>query len=260
MKVTPVLLIILDGFGCRAEPRRQRDRLRQQTQFGPALWKNYPHTPIHASEAAVGLPAGRWATPRWATSTSAPGGWSTRNSPASTAPSQCGHFFTNPALLNAVHRRSDNGKALHIFGLLSDGGVHSHENHIHAMLEMAARDGLNKVYLHAFLDGRDTPPKSAEDLSAAGCRTRCDRLGVGRIASIIGRYYAMDRDKPLAAGKGRLRPAHPGRRPNSGGEPRWPGLETAYARGETDEFVKPTAIVPPGASRCAWRTAMRSSS
>jgi 2,3-bisphosphoglycerate-independent phosphoglycerate mutase len=133
---------------------------------------------------------------------------------------------------------------VHIFGLLSDGGVHSHENHIHAMLDLALRRGLKKVYVHAFLDGRDTPPRSAEAYIRC-LQDKMDGLRGGRIASIVGRYYAMDRDKRwdrvklafdlLTLGRAEYQAQSAGL-----------ALEMAYERGENDEFVKPTAIVEPG--------------
>ena len=107
---------------------------------------------------------------------------------------QNGEFFANPTLTNAVDHAIKNQKAIHILGLLSKGGVHSHEQQIHAMLELAAKRGAKKVYVHAFLDGRDTPPRSAKT-SLEALATHCQTLNCGKIASIIGRYYAMDRDK-----------------------------------------------------------------
>jgi 2,3-bisphosphoglycerate-independent phosphoglycerate mutase len=155
-----------------------------------------------------------------------------------------GHFAGNLALNEVINTLKDNGGALHIFGLLSDGGVHSHENHIHAMLDLALQQGLSKVYVHAFLDGRDTPPRSAEAYIRC-LQDKMDGLRGGRIASIVGRYYAMDRDKRWDRVKVAFDLLTLGRAeyqaPSAG-----LGLEMAYARGENDEFVKPTAIVEPG--------------
>src|SRR5512139_3218400 len=151
-----------------------------------------------------------------------------------------GTFYQNPALAGAVSMAKQNDSALHIIGLLSPGGVHSHEDHIHAMLELAARNGLRKVYVHAFLDGRDTPPRSATH-SLQRLQDKCASLGGARIATIIGRFYAMDRDNRwervqqaydlISQGKAAFHAATA-----------TAGLELAYARDENDEFVKATAI------------------
>src|SRR5690606_9458981 len=151
-----------------------------------------------------------------------------------------GEFFRNPAYCRAIDKAIANGKAVHILGLLSDGGVHSHENHIHAMVRLAAQRGAQQIYVHAFLDGRDTPPRSAE----AYLRKLDDiftEIGRGRTASIIGRYFAMDRDNRwdrvqqaydlLTQGKADYRAADAGS-----------ALKAAYERGEDDEFVKATVV------------------
>ncbi|BBA36595.1 phosphoglyceromutase [Methylocaldum marinum] len=153
-------------------------------------------------------------------------------------------FFTNTVLCDAVERAVRNDKALHILGLLSPGGVHSHEKHIHAMAELAVSKGLRKVYVHAFLDGRDMPPKSAGD-SLRALDAKFAELGTGRIASIVGRFYAMDRDKRweriqeayelIVQGKADFR-----------AETAVEALNQAYGRGESDEFVKATTIAPSG--------------
>jgi 2,3-bisphosphoglycerate-independent phosphoglycerate mutase len=153
---------------------------------------------------------------------------------------ESGDFFRNPVIVKAVETARGAGRALHVLGLLSPGGVHSHESQIHAMLGMAARGGVKEVLIHAFLDGRDTPPRSAE-ASLAALEAKCGELRTGRIASICGRYYAMDRDSRwervqsaydlVTQGKSAFRAA-------SAVE----GLRAAYARGENDEFVKATAI------------------
>jgi len=140
-----------------------------------------------------------------------------------------------------------NGRALHILGLVSPGGVHSHENHIHALIDMAAAGGAKPVYVHAFLDGRDTPPQSAE-ASLAALEKKCAEAKVARIASVVGRYYAMDRDQRWE----RLQPAYElitqGKSAFTA-DSAVAALKAAYARGETDEFVKTTAIAPLVAMR-----------
>lgn len=243
MKLTPALLIILDGFGCRHNGTNNAI-FRARKPHWDGLWRTYPHTTINASEAAVGLPANQMGNSEVGHLNIGAGRVVYQEFTRINRAIQSGHFFTNPALTRAVETARQNGRALHILGLLSEGGVHSHEAHIHAMLEMAARAGVGKIYLHMFLDGRDTPPMSAQS-SLRKLQEKIDQLKVGRIASIIGRYYAMDRDRRwprvkeaydlLTQGKAEFRAANA-----------LDGLSEAYARGETDEFVKATAIVPPG--------------
>jgi len=242
MKTSPVLLIILDGFGCRAEHEDNAIAQARKPNFD-RLWKNYPHTLIHASEMEVGLPRGQMGNSEVGHMNIGAGRVVYQEFTRIDRAIEAGFFYTNPALLNAVHQARDKGKTLHLFGLLSDGGVHSHESHFHAMLELARREGLNKVCLHVFLDGRDTPPKSAEIyLQRLGDKIR--QAGVGHIASMIGRYFAMDRDRRWQRVKAAYDLLTLGRTEYWADTP-LAGLEAAYARGETDEFVKATAILPP---------------
>jgi len=157
-----------------------------------------------------------------------------------------GGFYDNAALVAAVDKAIANDRALHLLGLLSPGGVHSHEDHFVAMIELAARKGAKKVYVHAFLDGRDMPPKSAQP-SLEKIQAKLDQTGTGRIASLVGRYFAMDRDNRwdrvaaaynlLTLGTAEFTSANP-----------VDGLLAAYERDETDEFVKPTVIAAAGES------------
>ena len=243
MKLTPALLIILDGFGCRENQDNNAIALARKPTWD-RLWQTCPHTTINASEASVGLPSGQMGNSEVGHLNIGAGRVVYQEFTRINRAISSGHFFSNPALTQAVETVKNSGKALHILGLLSDGGVHSHELHIQAMLEMAARAGLAKVYLHAFLDGRDTPPRSALDFLRK-LDTKCAELKTGKIASIIGRYYAMDRDKRwlrvkagydlLTQGKAEFQAATA-----------VAGLEAAYARDESDEFVKATAIVAAG--------------
>ncbi len=205
------------------------------------LWRDYPHTLINASEKFVGLPSHQMGNSEVGHLNIGAGRVVYQDLSRVDVDIEDGSFYANPALSNAVALARHNGSALHIMGLLSPGGVHSHENHILAMLEMAARNGLKKIYLHAFLDGRDTPPRSAAE-SLQRLQEKCSELGVGRIASIVGRYYAMDRDNRWD----RVRLAYDlltlGRAEFSATNA-LDGLKAAYAREESDEFVKPTAIV-----------------
>ncbi len=243
--ITPVLLIILDGFGYREEADHNAILAARKPNWD-ALWRDYPHTLINASEKFVGLPTAQMGNSEVGHLNIGAGRVVYQDLSRVDVEIEDGSFFANPALSKAVALAKQNDSALHILGLLSPGGVHSHENHIHAMLEMAARNGLKKVYLHVFLDGRDTPPKSAAQ-SLQLLQAKCAALGVGKIASIIGRFYAMDRDNRWE----RVQPAYDlltqGRAEFTAPDA-LSGLERAYARGESDEFVLATAIVPAGSS------------
>ena len=239
MKATPVLLLILDGFGYREESESNAISAAHKPNWDK-LWREYPHTLINASEKFVGLPSKQMGNSEVGHLNIGAGRVVYQDLSRVDVAIEDGSFFSNPALLEAINTAKKNGSALHIMGLLSAGGVHSHENHIFAMLEMAARNGLAKVYLHAFLDGRDTPPKSAAQ-SLTALQSRCNALGVGKIASMVGRFYAMDRDNRwervelayelLAQGKAEYSAADA-----------LSALDAAYARGESDEFVKPIRI------------------
>ncbi|HET7832065.1 MAG TPA: 2,3-bisphosphoglycerate-independent phosphoglycerate mutase [Gallionella sp.] len=245
MNITPVLLLILDGFGYREETDANAIAAARKPNWD-RLWHDYPHTLINASEKHVGLPSQQMGNSEVGHLNIGAGRVVYQDLSRVDVAIEDGSFFTNPALTNAVDLAKRNGSALHIMGLLSPGGVHSHENHIVAMLELAARAGLQKIYLHAFLDGRDTPPKSAAQ-SLQLVQDKCAALGVGQIASITGRYYAMDRDNRWE----RVQPAYEllteGRAAFSAPDALM-ALEQAYARGESDEFVKPTAIAAAGTS------------
>lgn len=243
MNVTPVILLILDGFGYREDIQDNAIAQAKKPNFD-RLWSTHPHTLINASEHYVGLPDGQMGNSEVGHLNIGAGRVVYQDFERINQSIKSGEFFETPALVQAIDTLKATGKALHIFGLLSDGGVHSHEEHIHAMAEMAVRRGLDKVYIHAFLDGRDTPP-----VSATGYIEKLEQkllaLGGGKIISICGRFYAMDRDKRwprvevaydlITEGISEFRAASA-----------LEGLKAAYARGENDEFVKPTAIVQPG--------------
>jgi 2,3-bisphosphoglycerate-independent phosphoglycerate mutase len=250
MNVTPVLLLILDGFGYREDPDSNAILAARKPNWD-RLWRDYPHTLINASEKFVGLPSLQMGNSEVGHLNIGAGRVVYQDLSRVDVDIEDGSFYTNPALCKAIALAKQNGTALHIMGLLSPGGVHSHENHIFAMLEMAARNGLKTVFLHAFLDGRDTPPKSAAK-SLQLLQEKCATLGVGRIASIVGRFYAMDRDNRWE----RVQPAYElltqGRAEFTASDA-IAGLEQAYARGESDEFVKPTAIIENGAQAVTMR-------
>ncbi|MCK9200828.1 MAG: 2,3-bisphosphoglycerate-independent phosphoglycerate mutase [Gallionella sp.] len=244
MNVTPVLLLILDGFGYR-EATESNAVLAAHKPNWDRLWHDCPHTLIQASEKHVGLPSNQMGNSEVGHLNIGAGRVVYQELSRVDVAIEDGSFYSNAELCKAVDLARQNGGALHILGLLSPGGVHSHENHIFAMLEMAARAGLKKVFLHPFLDGRDTPPKSAAE-SLRLLLQKCDALGVGKIADITGRFYAMDRDNRWE----RVQPAYDlltqGCAEFSAADA-LSALEAAYARGESDEFVKPTAIAADGA-------------
>jgi 2,3-bisphosphoglycerate-independent phosphoglycerate mutase len=241
MTLHPVLLIILDGFGCRSE--RAHNAIAQANKPNwEKLWRSYPHTLIHASESAVGLPSGQMGNSEVGHINIGAGRVVYQEYTRIDHAIETGSFFSNHTLKQACVTARDQGKTLHILGLLSDGGVHSHERHIHAMLEMAKREGVRRVSIHAFLDGRDTPPKSAETYIAR-MEAKLAEARVGRIVSIVGRYYAMDRDRRWQRVKKAYDLLTQGLAPYHA-ETAADALDMAYARGETDEFVDATAIGP----------------
>jgi 2,3-bisphosphoglycerate-independent phosphoglycerate mutase len=239
MSTTPVILLILDGFGYREESQDNAISLANTPNLD-RLKHDYPNTLINASEHYVGLPDGQMGNSEVGHLNIGAGRVVFQDFERINNSIKTGDFFETPALIDAMKSLKEKDKALHIFGLLSDGGVHSHQEHIHAMLEMAAKQGLKQVYVHAFLDGRDTPPISAKPYIAA-LEARITSLGVGQIASVCGRFYAMDRDKRWE----RIEPAFnmivEGEASLSATSA-IQALENAYAREESDEFVQCTVI------------------
>ncbi len=237
--MTPVLLIILDGFGCRKCHTDNAIALANKPNW-MQFWQTYPHTLIQASESAVGLPSGQMGNSEVGHLNIGAGRVVYQEFTRIELAIKTGTFYSNPALLNSIRAAQANNGALHILGLLSDGGVHSHENHIHAMLDSATRAGMKRVYLHLFLDGRDTAPRSAE-IYLARMQAKIDSLGNGQIVSIIGRYFAMDRDNRWA----RVKTAYDLLTQGSAeftAPDALTGLKMAYERNESDEFVQATRI------------------
>jgi 2,3-bisphosphoglycerate-independent phosphoglycerate mutase len=242
MATTPVLLIILDGFGYREECDDNAICQARKPQWN-FLWSTYPHTTIDASEKWVGLPMQQMGNSEVGHMNIGAGRVVYQDYTKIEHAIETGEFFKNPVLLEAVKRGRE--RALHVLGLVSPGGVHSHESQIHAMLQMAVDAGVKNLYVHAFLDGRDTPPRSAE-ASLAALDARYAALKTGRTASICGRYYAMDRDQRWERVEQAYALITDAKAPYTARSAR-DGLRDAYERGENDEFVKPTAIVPEGA-------------
>jgi 2,3-bisphosphoglycerate-independent phosphoglycerate mutase len=237
--VIPVVLVILDGVGCRNDaPDNAVSRATKPNW--DRLWREYAHTTIDASELAVGLPRGQMGNSEVGHLNIGAGRVVYQEFTRIDCAIEIGEFARNPALLQAVTTARENRATLHVLGLASPGGVHSHERQIAAMVAMAADGGAPRVAVHAFLDGRDTPPRSA-DASLQYLTAACAAHAGCRVTDIVGRYYAMDRDQRWdrieAAYRLIVDAAAPYSAPDAAS-----ALAAAYARGENDEFVKPTTI------------------
>lgn len=236
---SPFILMILDGWGYSENTNGNAIKAANTPNFND-LWQNYPHTLLSASGLDVGLPPGQMGNSEVGHLHIGAARPVLQDLTKIDLAISSGEFFQNKNLLETIQQTKAANGVLHIFGLLSPGGVHSRNTHIEAMAELAAKQGLQNFYVHAFLDGRDTPPKSAAE-SIQSMERKLHDLGCGKIASISGRYYSMDRDKRwdrvivsydmLTLGEA---PYHAINALTA--------LEEAYARNETDEFVKPTAI------------------
>lgn len=235
----PIALIILDGWG-HSESSDSNAIEAANTPVWDKLWREAPHTLISASGLDVGLPADQMGNSEVGHMIMGAGRIIYQNYTRITKAIEERDFFANPSLCSAVDKAVTQGKAVHIFGLLSPGGVHSHEDHIHAMVEMAEQRGAKAVYVHAFLDGRDTPPRSAKTSLERMDKKLAD-LGCGRVASIIGRYYAMDRDNRWERVEQAYNMLTLGEAPYRA-QSAVAALENAYERGEDDEFVKATLV------------------
>lgn len=241
----PIILIVLDGWGYSKEPSSNAI-LNAHKPVWDGLWKTCPHTLINASGTEVGLPGTQMGNSEVGHMNIGSGRIIKQEFTRITDAIADGSFFNNEVLVNACHNAAAQGAAVHVMGLLSPGGVHSHQDHIFALMELASNCGLERIYLHAFLDGRDTPPQSAAEYIRE-FQARMTTLGKSTIASIVGRYYAMDRNSNW----GRTRLAYDlitlgkaeFQAPDASN-----AITAAYNRGETDEFVKPTAVVENGAS------------
>jgi len=239
------LLIVLDGWGYNPSPVDNAIAAAKAPVWN-GLWANAPHTLISGSGRDVGLPAGQMGNSEVGHMSIGAGRVVYQDLTRIHHAIETGEFAANPALNAALDTARKSGRALHVLGLLSPGGVHSHEDHIFELVALAARRGVERVYLHAFLDGRDTPPRSARD-SLVRAEALLARLGVGRVASIVGRYYAMDRDKRWDRVERAYDLVQRGEAPFHA-ESAPEALDAAYARNEGDEFVQPTAVHPPGTS------------
>lgn len=230
--------MILDGWGIAPASSSNAATLARTPNLD-AYFANYPHTQLEASGLEVGLPAGQIGNSEVGHLNIGSGRIIYQSLTRISKSIADGDFFTNPVLVKVMDEVKASGKALHLLGLLSDGGVHSHITHIIALLEMAQKHGLTKVYVHAFLDGRDVPPQSAltyvDQLEAA-----MDKIGVGKIATVSGRYYAMDRDKRWERLAKAYATVAQGDGPKAASATA--GIEASYEAGVTDEFVVPFTI------------------
>ncbi|MFD2165553.1 2,3-bisphosphoglycerate-independent phosphoglycerate mutase [Thalassotalea euphylliae] len=238
----PVVLLILDGWGY-SEKEDSNAIFHANTPVLDGLKANYPNMLIGTSGMAVGLPDGQMGNSEVGHVNLGAGRIVYQDFTRITKAIEDGEFNDNPALTQAVDKAVTAGKAVHLFGLMSPGGVHSHEDHIFAMMELAKARGAEKVYLHAFLDGRDTPPRCAHE-SLQKAQDKFAELGNGQVASIVGRYFAMDRDQRwdrVEAAYNLIVSGEAEYQYSSATE----ALAAAYERDENDEFVTASVITKP---------------
>lgn len=239
----PLVLIILDGWGY-SENTVYNAIYSAHKPVWEKIWNEYPKTLIRASGTDVGLPAGQMGNSEVGHMNIGSGRVVDQEFSRISRAINNSTFFRNETLVSAFKQAAKAGKAVHLLGLLSPGGVHSHQDHIYSLMQLADQCGVEDIYIHAFLDGRDTPPKSAEEyIHETYLKIR--QLGKGKFASVIGRYYAMDRNKHwdrtraaydlICDGKADFR-----------SDDIFIAVDMAYARGETDEFVSPTSITRAG--------------
>ena len=236
---TPIALIILDGFGYRENPEANAIAAAKKPHWDK-LWKAYPHTLISACGEAVGLPQGQMGNSEVGHLTMGAGRIVNQELTRIDRTIQDKTFFQHSVLVEAINQAKSQNKAIHLLGLLSPGGVHSHEKHLYALLQLAREQKMEKIYIHAFLDGRDTPPRSAIAYIQS-LNQEIQKYRSGQIVSLIGRYYAMDRDKRwdrvqkaydlLTLGKAVYHASDP-----------IAALKQAYENNENDEFVQPTTL------------------
>ena len=241
-KKKPTVLMILDGYGLN--DKVEGNAVKQaNTPVMDDLMANCPFVEGQASGMAVGLPEGQMGNSEVGHLNMGAGRIVYQELTRITKSIQDGDFFENEAFLAAARNCKENGSALHLMGLVSDGGVHSHINHIYGLLEFAKRQGLDKVFIHCFLDGRDTPPASGKEYVTA-LMDKCEELGVGQVASVMGRYYAMDRDNRWD----RVEKAYRALRFGEGKQAKCGAcaIQASYDEGVTDEFVVPTVVAKDG--------------
>ena len=242
MSKKPVVLMVLDGYGL--SDRTEGNAIAMaNTPVMDKLMKEYPFVKGNASGLYVGLPDGQMGNSEVGHMNIGAGRIIYQDLTRITKAIEDGEFYKNEELLAAMENCKKNNSDLHLFGLLSDGGVHSHISHIYGLLEMAKKNGVSNVYVHAFLDGRDTPPASAKDF-VARLEDKMAEIGVGKVASVAGRYYAMDRDNNWDRVKEAYLSLTTGEGKSADNAVK--ALEESYAADVTDEFVVPTVITENG--------------
>ncbi len=242
MSKTPTTLIIMDGYGLAASGPSNAVSMAQ-TPVLDRLFNEYANTTLSAGGLDVGLPAGQMGNSEVGHTNIGGGRVVFQDLPRISLAIENGTFFANEAYNKAMDECLKNGTALHLWGLLSDGGVHSHIDHLYALLRMAKEKGLEKVYIHCFLDGRDVSPTSGKGF-VAELAEKCSQIGVGKIATVMGRYYAMDRDKRWE----RVQMAYDAMVYGQGGANDDPvdAVGRSYAEGVTDEFMEPVVCDAEG--------------
>lgn len=242
MSKKPVMLMILDGFGLTDKVEGNAVKAAYKPNFDK-IYESYPHTRLGASGLNVGLPEGQMGNSEVGHLNIGSGRIIYQELTRITKEIEEGNFFKNPAFIDAMDKAAKNNSSLHLLGLLSDGGVHSHIYHLKALLKLAKEKGLTKVYLHAFMDGRDTPPSSGIKYMTE-IEDYMKEIGCGKVATVAGRYYAMDRDKrwervelaydAMVYGKGEM------------GSSALEVIKKSYHDNKTDEFILPTIILEDG--------------
>ena len=243
MSKKPTVLMILDGYGLN-DTTQGNAVAEGKTPVMDKLMAEYPFVKGNASGMAVGLPEGQMGNSEVGHLNMGAGRIIYQELTKITKAIEDGDFFENQALLAACKNAKENNTALHMMGLVSDGGVHSHNGHIYGLLELAKRQGVEKVYVHCFLDGRDTPPASGKEYVEA-LEAKMKEIGIGEVASVSGRYYAMDRDNRWD----RVERAYNALVKGEGvqAESATAGIQASYDADKTDEFVEPMVIVKDGA-------------
>ena len=238
----PTMLLIMDGYGVSGQQAGNAIAAANKPNLD-RIFATYPHTTIGASGLQVGLPEGQMGNSEVGHLNIGAGRIVYQELTKITKSVQDGDFFENPVLNEAMDHALSKGSSLHLLGLLSDGGVHSHIDHLLALIGMAARKGLEKVFVHGFLDGRDVPPRCAAQY-VIQCEETMKQIGVGSIATISGRYYSMDRDNRWE----RVTLAYQAMTSGIGeyADSAVAAVENAYGRGENDEFVRPTIVNSDG--------------
>ena len=243
MSKKPTVLMILDGYGLN-DKETGNAVLEGKTPVMDQLMAECPFVKGNASGLAVGLPDGQMGNSEVGHLNMGAGRIVYQDLTKITKAIQDGDFFENKALLSACENAKKNDSALHMYGLVSDGGVHSHNTHIYGLLELAKRQGLKKVYVHCFLDGRDTPPASGKEY-VEELVAKMEEIGVGEVATVMGRYYAMDRDNRWERVEKAYRAMVYGEGEQAASGPE--GIQNSYDKDTTDEFVLPTVVIKDGA-------------